>query len=261
MQPKDACRLVCKFRIFTLGDLAAYHRLDWDKTFKVWGDRQRDANGKPFRIFFNTIQQERIKVFAWVCHYWERLGWPTTMTKLGSRLGRCVFTPQCYMRVTMRRDDEEFPGLPTWATMKKQDIGVLHKEIITYCKEHHDAETGMCLGWIVRDNIYAPEWEDKLSLRTQQNNDRPKFFNFSATDELTMQMAPIVPRGNGNASCRGEAVYRERYESGDKLLWRTPQFLAADAIVWNICKHAFKTSQCDVHFKLTNKKMIARGHS
>jgi hypothetical protein len=208
MQPKDACRLVCKFRIFTLSDLAAYHRLDWDNTFKVWGDKQRDAKGKNFRIFFNPIQQERIKVFAWVCHYWERLGWPTYLTKLGSTLGRC-FHPAMLQEShyeeakaqmdrernnsLSRKDDEEFPGLPTWATMKKQDVGVLHKEIITYCKEHYDAESGMCLGWIVRDNIYAPEWEDRLSLKSQHSHDRPKFFNFAATDELTTQMAPIVP--------------------------------------------------------------------
>ena len=153
------------------------------------------------------------------------------------------------------KDDEEFPGLVTWATMKRQDIGVLHREVVTYLKEHHDAATGMCLGWIVRDSIYAPEWEDKLNLDTQQRQGRPKFFNFAATDELTTEMALIVPRDKGNASCR-EAVYRERYESGEKRLYRTPQFLAADAIVWNVCKHVFKGSLCEVHFKTSTKKVL-----
>jgi hypothetical protein len=176
MQPQDACRLVCKFRIFTLSELAAYHKLDWDNTFKVWGDRQRDARNKSFCLFFNPIQQEWIKVFAWVCHYWERLGWPTTLATTHKALGRCFHPAMLHddhyeeAKAQMdrernnslsRKDDEEFPGLVTWSTMKRQDIGVLHKEIITYCNEHYDAETGMCLGWIVRDNIYAPEWEDK----------------------------------------------------------------------------------------------------
>jgi hypothetical protein len=69
-------------------DLAVYHRLDWAETFKVWGHKQKDANDKSFTIFFNPIQQERIKVFAWVCHYWERLGWPTYLAKLGKPLGQ-----------------------------------------------------------------------------------------------------------------------------------------------------------------------------
>ena len=68
-------------------------------------------------------------------------------------------------------------------------------------------------------------------------------------------MALIVPRDKGNASCR-EAVYRERYESGEKRLYRTPQFLAADAIVWNVCKHVFKGSLCEVHFKTSTKKVL-----
>lgn len=269
MRPKDACRLTAKFRILDIKDLAAYHKRDWESTFKVWGEKQKDARGKTFRIFFTPIQQERIKVFAWICHYWERLGWPLKEPTLPPRFDR-PFHPAMLRdrhydeaKAQMEREksasitsekaeNEEFAGLETWDTIKKQDIGVLHRSVITWCNEHYDGDTGMCLGWVVRDNIYAPEWVDKLSYQAAQRNARPNFFNFAATDELTIQMAPIVPRENGNASCR-EAVYRERYETGERRLFRTPQFMAADAIVYRAAKYAFKGSQCEVHFHTSNK--------